>query len=195
MKRILWLGLLVAAILVIGATYALAQESTPAVVAPVEAAPATGLPAPVVKPGFVDANGDGACDNCGQGNGAMVNFVDANGDGVCDNCAAGGGQAPRGPRAGNSGANFVDADGDGLCDNCGGGMQGHNGARNGGGNFVDADGDGVCDNCGQGMGNGAMANFVDADGDGVCDNLGQNMGRGAGRGQGQGKGFRGGRGG
>jgi hypothetical protein len=46
--------------------------------------------------GFVDANGDGICDNCGTG------FVDADGDGICDNC----------------GTAFVDADGDGICDNC-----------------------------------------------------------------------------
>lgn len=31
---------------------------------------------------FVDANGDGVCDN----------FVDANGDGVCDNCIKRGGR-------------------------------------------------------------------------------------------------------
>jgi len=46
---------------------------------------------------FVDADGDGICDNCthsayqhkgvGQGNGpACGNFVDADGDGICDNC-------------------------------------------------------------------------------------------------------------
>jgi hypothetical protein len=68
---------------------------------------------------FVDANGDGICDN----------FVDANGDGVCDNC----GKYANGSGQGNGTCSkFVDANGDGICDN-----------------FVDANGDGVCDNCGK----------------------------------------------
>ena len=51
---------------------------------------------------FVDADGDGVCDNAGlgrmwgQGAGGAA-FVDANGDGVCDN--------------------WADADGDGINDN------------------------------------------------------------------------------
>ena len=40
---------------------------------------------------YVDANGDGVCDN----RGSYCRFVDANGDGVCDyqgtNCRSGGG--------------------------------------------------------------------------------------------------------
>lgn len=36
---------------------------------------------------FVDANGDGLCDNWGTGSG--INYVDANGDGVCDNLGTG----------------------------------------------------------------------------------------------------------
>lgn len=36
---------------------------------------------------FVDANGDGICDNRGTGRG--VCYVDADGDGVCDNYGAG----------------------------------------------------------------------------------------------------------
>lgn len=70
---------------------------------------------------YVDANGDGVCDN------RTVNWGDANGDGVCDNCA-GNGQC----------VGFVDANGDGICDN-----RGTNGQ---GAGYVDADGDGVCDN-------------------------------------------------
>ena len=71
---------------------------------------------------YVDANGDGVCDNWGS----YSRFVDADGDGVCDyqgtNCR------------------FVDADGDGVCDyqgaNCrsGGGYGGygcHGGGRHG----------------------------------------------------------------
>ena len=54
---------------------------------------------------FVDADGDGVCDNYGTGRGQY--FVDADGDGVCDNYGTGRGQY------------FVDADGDGVCDNYG----------------------------------------------------------------------------
>ena len=56
--------------------------------------------------GFVDADGDGICDNtglpvgvrpgAGMGQGQGVGFVDADGDGINDN--------------------FIDADGDGICD-------------------------------------------------------------------------------
>ena len=61
------------------------------------------------------------------------NFVDADGDGVCDNCGA----YHRCGTAG--GGNFVDADGDGICDNygsgqgrgCGYGRGGHCGRGNG----------------------------------------------------------------
>ena len=89
---------------------------------------------------YVDADGDGICDNTGS----RCVYVDANGDGICDNCGA-----RHGHWAGCGGA-FVDADGDGVCDNCGyypwcGGA---------GGNFVDADGDGICDNFQSGQGRG-----------------------------------------
>jgi hypothetical protein len=52
---------------------------------------------------FVDADGDGVCDDC---QGTDIGFVDADGDGVCDNCRG-------------TGVDFVDADGDGVCDNMG----------------------------------------------------------------------------
>lgn len=51
-------------------------------------------------------------------------FVDADGDGVCDNYSATSGTRPQdgtGRQNGNgnqSGSRFVDADGDGVCDNC-----------------------------------------------------------------------------
>ncbi len=48
---------------------------------------------------YVDADGDGVCDNQGTG----YCWVDANGDGICDHQGAGCG--------------WVDADGDGICDN------------------------------------------------------------------------------
>ena len=56
---------------------------------------------------YVDADGDGVCDNIGS----RCAYVDADGDGVCDNCGA-----RHGHWAGCGGA-FVDADGDGICDN------------------------------------------------------------------------------
>lgn len=112
MKRLLWLSLLVGALLIAGAAVALAQDdATPA---PTQGAPDTALPAPDVRPGFVDADGDGVCDNCGQGmgnpNAPRLNFVDADGDGICDNMGANGGQgrqmgrgAGRGFRGGRGG--------------------------------------------------------------------------------------------
>ena len=62
---------------------------------------------------FVDADGDGVCDN--RGDGACAGFVDSDGDGVCDNYANGA----------CAGAGFVDADGDGVCDNRGDGACGN----------------------------------------------------------------------
>ncbi|MCD4845330.1 MAG: hypothetical protein K8R25_12670 [Methanosarcinales archaeon] len=58
---------------------------------------------------FIDADGDGACDNLGN----RPNFVDADGDGVCDNPG--------------NGANFIDVDGDGTCDNIGKNGRDHDG--------------------------------------------------------------------
>ncbi len=56
---------------------------------------------------YMDADGDGVCDNIGERPG----FVDADGDGLCDN---------RGTRGfGGDGRIFVDTDGDGICDNFG----------------------------------------------------------------------------
>jgi hypothetical protein len=74
---------------------------------------------------FIDANGDGICDNnasgkvsAGMRNQGKVkpNFVDANGDGICDNNATGTMGAGKGNR-GKTKPNFIDADGDGVCDN------------------------------------------------------------------------------
>jgi hypothetical protein len=83
-------------------------------------------------------------------------FVDADGDGVCDNYATRPGSGTGNGR-GRQGAGFVDADGDGVCDNAVSGYGRGNGQP--GSNFVDADGDGVCDNIGtrRGAGN-AKAN-------------------------------------
>lgn len=93
---------------------------------------------PFAGQNFVDEDGDGVCDTCGnvpgssagnqygQANGGSA-FVDEDGDGVCDN--------------------FIDEDGDGLCD-LGGGTGTGTGSGYGSGTFVDEDGDGVCDTCG-----------------------------------------------
>lgn len=58
---------------------------------------------------FVDADGDGICDNyqtygCGMG----LGYVDADGDGICDNYQTYGCGI---------GLGYVDADEDGICDN------------------------------------------------------------------------------
>ena len=49
---------------------------------------------------FVDADGDGICDNYAAGGcgycGASCQFVDADGDGICDNYAAAGSYCGRG---------------------------------------------------------------------------------------------------
>ena len=89
---------------------------------------------------YVDADGDGICDNADS----RCAYVDVDGDGICDNCGA------RHGHWADCGGAFVDADGDGVCDNCGyypwcGGVNG---------SFVDADGDGVCDNYQSGQGRG-----------------------------------------
>lgn len=55
---------------------------------------------------FVDADGDGICDNAGSG----CAYADADGDGICDICGVSHAQS-------GGGRYFVDADGDGICDN------------------------------------------------------------------------------
>ncbi len=90
---------------------------------------------------YVDADGDGVCDNIGS----QCAYVDADGDGLCDLCGAEHGSCPTG-----KGMAFVDKDGDGICDNCGV----HHWCGGAGGNFVDADGDGICDNYQSGQGRG-----------------------------------------
>ena len=70
---------------------------------------------------FVDADGDGVCDDCGFEAGACRGYVDENADGICDNYADGAG----------CGRGYVDADGDGVCDRSGSGAcgQGGNGSQ------------------------------------------------------------------
>ena len=64
---------------------------------------------------FVDADGDGICDNYGadcKSVGCGLGFVDTDNDGVCDNCGSD-------CQGSGCGLGFVDADNDGICDNCG----------------------------------------------------------------------------
>ena len=81
-----FLGALATSIaLSMGATSTLAADSTAKVsqsLAPVYANAACA---------YVDADGDGICDNCdfAHGQGWGGNFVDQDGDGVCDNAASG----------------------------------------------------------------------------------------------------------
>ncbi|WP_302963717.1 hypothetical protein [uncultured Adlercreutzia sp.] len=58
-------------------------------------------------PGYLDADGDGACDNCVGAGAECPGYLDADGNGVCDNCAAGGASCP----------NYRGADG--ICDRSG----------------------------------------------------------------------------
>ena len=67
-------------------------------------------------PGFVDADGDGLCDNCEaratRGHHGCTAYVDENKDGVCDTCTnAGSWRTVCG--------GYVDANSDGVCDACG----------------------------------------------------------------------------
>ena len=113
MKRSLWILVGLLAVLALTFTFVLAQESADAPVPTGQTNPPA-LPGPDVRPGFVDADGDGVCDNCASGT-CGQGFVDADGDGVCDNAGQNGrglgsGQGnPNAPRLG-----FVDADGDGV---------------------------------------------------------------------------------
>ena len=94
---------------------------------------------------FIDADGDGICDNCGVYRQCAADedcwgryFVDGDGDGICDNCGSHHWCATDGTECGRY---FADGNGDGC-----------------GRYFVDANGDGICDNyadngtCGHGQG-------------------------------------------
>lgn len=83
---------------------------------------------------FVDEDGDGVCDLCGNvpGSGAGANFIDEDGDGVCDNYGTG------------VGTGFVDEDGDGVCDNCGSAL-GQRSGGNGGSGYRAGEGKGDMD--------------------------------------------------
>ena len=71
------------------------------------------------------------------------NYVDADGNGICDNLGTAG--ANYGSGRGQD-ANYVDADNDGICDNLGTAGANYGSGRGQGANYVDADNDGICDN-------------------------------------------------
>ena len=80
---------------------------------------------------FVDADGDGICDNHtgerkGLGLGTRANFVDADGDGVCDNIGSRAGQRFRDGSGNRYGGGTCNGTFDGTA-------QGRRGSRNGGG--------------------------------------------------------------
>ncbi len=99
---------------------------------------------------FIDADGDGICDNRSMGlhRGSGKSFVDADGNGICDTCGGEGKCLSRGQAKG-----FTDSDGDGICDK----RESSKGLKRGrtdmqhSANFIDRNGDGVCDNAGKGM--------------------------------------------
>ncbi|MCI8454832.1 MAG: hypothetical protein HFE84_09495 [Lachnospiraceae bacterium] len=59
---------------------------------------------------FVDADGNGVCDNYES----ICSYVDTDNDGICDNCGACHGNCPS---QNESGRSYMDVDGDGICDN------------------------------------------------------------------------------
>jgi len=99
-----------------------------------QTAPDTTVP----QVGYVDADGDGVCDNCGNALGTnpdAPNFIDENKDGVCDHFGTdeqGQGQSFRQGMRGR------------MQQMMGGGQQGQGNVQ--GQNYADANNDGVCDN-------------------------------------------------
>ena len=145
MKRSMIVGLAVVAMLGMVTTFALASNATTTgaqdTAGQVEAVQNNAMnaetavtqeqPAVPVGQNFVDEDGDGVCDVCGNVPGSGVGYQNGNGA---------------------RGSNFVDEDGDGVCDVCGNvpgsGMGNQNGYGARGSNFIDEDGDGICDTCG-----------------------------------------------
>lgn len=80
--------------------------------------------APAACAGFVDADGDGICDNRGTGTGGGngAGYVDADGDGVCDNYGTGAGNG----YGNGSGAGDGNGYGAGTGNAAGGGHHGGN---------------------------------------------------------------------
>ncbi|MCB9420574.1 MAG: hypothetical protein H6667_12265 [Ardenticatenaceae bacterium] len=174
MKRYMIVGIAVVAILGIAITMALASNP----------AAADNLFDGTAQVGTVSEDSGDAATAVTQdpiANPAGQNFVDEDGDGVCDTC----GNVPgtgTGNQNGNgaAGENFVDLDGDGICDDCEPlapadgtgnqyGRQGGQGGQGAGIHQSTTQLDGTASTTSQ-NGNGATGdNFVDLDGDGICD--------------------------
>ncbi|MHC1787809.1 MAG: hypothetical protein AB9880_12200 [Christensenellales bacterium] len=167
-------------------------ETVPTPQADPTPAPTTGIPygprwrwntapdANTPETGYIDANGDGLCDNCGQEAGKNPDapgFLDEDKDGVCDHFGTagqgqGGWQGMRGRMQQMMGrmqtmrGRMQNAQGrmGGLDWSQGQGRMGGQGQAQGQAwqtqcpNFVDADGDGVCDTQGSGARGGCRRN-------------------------------------
>lgn len=171
MKRYMIVGIAVVAIL--GIAIAMALASNPAMAD--NAMDNLGQIGSVVDEGV---NTETAVTQDPIANPSGDNFVDEDGDGICDTC----GNVPgtgTGNQNGNgaAGENFVDLDGDGICDDCepyapadgSGNQYGRQGGQGGQGTAMHQSTTQLDGVTGQG-GNGAAGdNFVDLDGDGVCD--------------------------
>lgn len=136
MKRKMTVGLIVASLLVLGLVVtAFAQTGGPAYGAQNGAQTC-------LSGEWIDADGDGVCDNMGTATG----LAQGHRWGDTDDMGSGGAQGMMAGRRGNmqamrgsmgargmTGPGYMDADDDGVCDH-----------------FVDADNDGQCDGCGAG---------------------------------------------
>ena len=114
MRKTIVISILVIAVLLLGATAAMAF------VTPDEYLPEVTTQS-VEGPNFIDEDNDGVCDLMGTGSGygfgqQSANFLDEDGDGVCDLAGTGQGFGSNGSQNGAYGGNFVDEDGDGQCD-------------------------------------------------------------------------------
>ena len=122
--------------------------------------------ATVPATGFVDADGDGVCDNCGNAQGTnpdAPNYIDENKDGVCDHFGT-----------------------DEQRQGCLQGMQGMRGRMQqmmGRMQNAQGRGQGMMGRNQQGQGNVQGQNYADANNDSVCDNLGGNTQRNFGHGR------------
>lgn len=147
-----------------------AQTSEPAVTTPLGGqygrrwnrnTPDTAVP----QAGYVDADNNGLCDNCGNEQGKNTdapNYLDENKDGVCDHFG-------------------TDQQGQGQ-----GRMQGMRGRMQqikGRAQNAQGRGQGMMGRNQQGQGSVQGQNYADANNDGVCDNLGGNTQRNFGRGR------------
>lgn len=145
MKRTISFALLIAALLVLGVTTAaFAQDDTPTPTCP--------------NGGWVDADGDGVCDNAPQ-DGSGQQRGRQGGQGMSPGMNQPNGQGRQGGQAMGQGQGFEDVDGDGVCDHQGQGgqrqgRQGH-GQGQGRGHGMSQQGGGMRgQQGGQGMGQG-----------------------------------------